>query len=173
MLQSLMMNVSEKNGTVFGSGVEYYQQSNGGNGWDVANDIMGAAGIGLGVQEQLMEYAVRSRFKSDRTYSEFNKLRPTQQAWRYSRVLGNEGKAVLKGLKVGGNIMAGVSTAYSVVDVGSYYYNGGTDWQVGAKAGLDIIMTGVGFLGPIGFVVSSTYFILDASTNSFGGFGEH
>lgn len=53
-----------------------------------------------------------------------------------------------------------------------YYYNGGTDWQVGTKATLDVIMTGVGFLGPIGFGISATYFILDVTSGGFGGFGE-
>jgi len=33
-------------------------------------------------------------------------------------------------------------------------------------------MTGVGFLGPVGFGISAGYFILDAATGSFGGFGE-
>lgn len=49
---------------------------------------------------------------------------------------------------------------------GSYYYNDGTDWQVGAKAGLDVTMTVVGFLGPVGFGISATYFLLD-TTGSF------
>ena len=69
--------------------------------------------------------------------------------------------------------MAGASTAYSIVDASSYYLNGGTDWKVGVKAGLNIFMTGVVFLGPIGSLTSSAYFILDASTNGFGGFGDH
>jgi hypothetical protein len=29
-------------------------------------------------------------------------------------------------------------------------------------------MTGVGFLGPIGFGISATYFILDTTTGGFG-----
>jgi hypothetical protein len=33
----------------------------------------------------------------------------------------------------------------------NYYVNGGTNSSVGIKAGIDIIMGGVGFLGPIGF----------------------
>ncbi|WP_041758403.1 hypothetical protein [Psychroflexus torquis] len=74
----------------------------------------------------------------------------------------------VKGLGVVG---AGISTTYSVANAGNYYYNGGTDWQVGTKASLDIIMTGVGFLGPIGLGVSATYFIIDAS-GGFRDFGK-
>jgi len=33
-------------------------------------------------------------------------------------------------------------------------------------------MTGVGFLGPIGFGISTTYFILNAATGGFGGYGK-
>lgn len=120
-----------------------------------------------------MDYAVRSSFKSARTWGEFNKLRPTQKAWRNMAILGKEGQAVLKTLKVAGATMATVSTVYSIADAGSYYYHGGTDWKVGAKSGLDIIMTGVGFLGPIGFGISSAYFLIGAATDGFGGFGKH
>ncbi len=33
---------------------------------------------------------------------------------------------------------------------------------------MDLVMTGVGFLGLIGFGISATYFILDAATGHFG-----
>ena len=54
----------------------------------------------------------------------------------------------------------------------SYLKQYGYDWNVTAKVGLDLIMTGVGFLGLIGLAISSTYFILDISTDGFGGFGK-
>ena len=38
--------------------------------------------------------------------------------------------------------------------------------------GLDKAMTGIGFLSPVGFAISSTYFIIDVSTSGFGGFGK-
>lgn len=143
------------------------------SGWDKANLLFGATGTGLGLQGELMDYAVRSSFKSARTWSEFNNLRPTQQTWRQAAILGKEGQMVLKFIK-GANLgFSAVTSAYSAIDAGSYYYNGGTDWQVGTKATLDIIMTGVGFLGPFGFGISATYFILSTTTNNFGGFGNH
>jgi hypothetical protein len=32
-------------------------------------------------------------------------------------------------------------------------------------------MTGVSFLGPVGLGISATYFVVDAATRGFGGFG--
>jgi len=133
---------------------------------------IGAFNAANGLKSELLDYAVRSNFKSARTWSEFNDLRSTQQAWRTVNTLGESGATYLKFVKGLGYIGAGLTSAYSVTNAGMYYYNGGTDWQVGAKATLDIIMTGVGFLGPIGFGISATYFILDATTGGFGGFGK-
>ncbi len=88
-----------------------------------------------------------------------------------SASLGKTGAQYLKYAKGLGYVGAGLSTTYTVANAGTYYYNGGTDWQVGTKATLDVIMTGVGFLGPIGFGISATYFIVDAA-GGFGDFGE-
>ena len=85
-----------------------------------------------------------------------------------SASLDKTGTKYLKFTKGLGYVGAGLSTTYSVANAGIYYFNGGTDWQVGAKATLDVIMTGVGFLGPIGLGISATYFIIDTS----GGFGK-
>jgi hypothetical protein len=63
-----------------------------------------------------------------------------------------------------------LTTAYTVGNTYIYFNNAGTDWQVYGKAGLDVIMTGVGFLVPIGFGISATYFILDNPTGNFWGF---
>ena len=43
---------------------------------------------------------------------------------------------------------------------------------MGIKASVDIIMGVVGFLGLIGFGVSATYFLQDAATGGFGGYGD-
>ncbi len=88
-----------------------------------------------------------------------------------SAPLGKAGAQYLKYAKGLGYVGAGLSTTYTIANAGTYYYNGGTDWQVGAKATLDVIMTGVGFLGPIGLGISATYFIIDAA-GGFGDFGE-
>ncbi|MBA4303662.1 MAG: hypothetical protein C0424_05500 [Sphingobacteriaceae bacterium] len=141
-------------------------------GWvsDVITGL-GAFGLGNGAKTELLDYAVRSNFKSAQTWGQFNKLRSTQQAWRTVNTLGKTGATYLKYAKGLGVVGAGVSTAYSIANAGMYYYNGGSDWQVGAKSTLDVIMTGAAFLGPIGFGISATYFILDASTGGFRGFG--
>jgi len=59
----------------------------------------------------------------------------------------------------------------SLNDAYNYYSNGGQGSEVGIKTTLDIVMTGVGFLGPVGFGVSATYFIIDYATDGFGGYG--
>ncbi len=127
--------------------------------------------VGNGAKTELLDYAVRTNYKSARTASQFNKLRPTQQVWRTTNTLGKTGAQYLKYAKGLGYVGAGLTTTYSAYNAGSYYYNGGTDWQVGTKATLDVIMTGVGFFGPIGFGISATYFIVDAA-GGFGDFGE-
>ena len=136
------------------------------------NTGIGAFNLSNGLKTEFMEYAVRSNYKSARTWSEFNKLRTTQQAWRTTNTLGKTGASFLKGIKGLGYVGAGLTTTYSVANAGVYYYNGGVDWKVGTKATLDVIMTGVGFFGPIGFGISATYFMLDLTTGGFGGFGE-
>lgn len=142
-------------------------------GW--ASDVntgINAFGVANSAKTELIDYAVRSNYKSARTWSEFNNLRSSQQAWRTTNTLGKTGAIYLKYAKGLGYVGAGLTTTYSAANAGMYYYNGGTDWQVGTKATLDVIMTGVGFLGPIGFGVSASYFILDATTGGFGGFGQ-
>jgi hypothetical protein len=85
---------------------------------------------------------------------------------------GNAGARYVKYVKGLGYVGAGLTTTYTIGTTGVYYYNGGTDWQVGAKATLDVVMTGAAFFWPIGTAVSGAYFILDVSTGGFGGFGE-
>nr|HQI60474.1 hypothetical protein [Tenuifilaceae bacterium] len=141
-------------------------------GWaSDANTGVNAFLVGNGAKTELLDYAVRTNYKSARKSSQFNKLRPTQQAWRTTNTLGKTGSQYLKYVKGLGYVGAGLTTTYSAVNAGSYYYNGGTDWQVGAKATLDVIMTGVGFLGPIGFGISAIYFVVDVA-GGFGDFGE-
>jgi hypothetical protein len=170
---SVLAKQREKNNTAFLQVVYRNAQSGGGApGWmgDV-NSGVGAFGLANGAKTELIDYAIRSNYKSAQTWGEFNKLRPTQQAWRTTNTLGKTGATYLKYAKGLGVVGAGVSTAYSITNAGMYYYNGGSDWQVGAKSTLDVIMTGAAFFGPIGFGISATYFILDASTGGFGGFG--
>jgi len=149
------------------------QGQGGMNGWAAdVNTGIGAFNAANSLKTQLIEYAVRSNYKSASTWSEFNNLRSSQQTWRTTNTLGKTGASYLKYVKGLGYIGAGLTTAYSVTNTYNYYNSGGTDWSVYTKSGLDVIMTGVAFLGPIGFGISATYFILDTSTGSFGGFGQ-
>ena len=71
-----------------------------------------------------MEYSVRTNFKSARTWSQFNKLRPSQQQWRSINTLGKDGAKALKFLKNAGNVATVIITAYSTVNTFNYYNNG-------------------------------------------------
>jgi RHS repeat-associated protein len=159
----LLSMLSEALASVFSEdvGLSDMDQSGGGlPGWtgDV-NQAAGAFGIGNGVKDALIDGAVALE-RGTTKINNVSRLRVLGKTAGYSKYV--------KGLGVVG---AGISTTYSVANAGNYYYNGGTDWQVGTKASLDIIMTGVGFLGPIGLGVSATYFIIDAS-GGFGDFGK-
>lgn len=59
-----------------------------------------------------------------------------------------------------------------IANYGIYTITNGFDWIVTTKFGMDLIMTGIGFLGPVGLLVSTSYFILDVTTDGFGGFGK-
>lgn len=75
----------------------------------------------------------------------------------------------VKGL---GYVAGAASVGISFGRAANFYYNGGRGIGVGGKAILDGAMVVVGFLGPVGFVVSSVYFIADAASNGFGGWGD-
>jgi hypothetical protein len=86
--------------------------------------------------------------------------------------LGKTGAEFLNGTKMLGAGAAILSIGITLARAGGYYAHGGHGSAVAIKAGLDAVMTGVGFLGPIGFGISSAYFIIDAATNGFGGYGK-
>ncbi len=132
------------------------------NGFSMAN----------GFKTNLIDATVRYNYKSARSWIEFRKLRDTQKAFRYNQTLGKTGAMYLK-IASKTNTIVGVASASTSFCYGyAYYRNGGDDWQVYTKIGLDILMTGISFIGPVGFAISSTYFIFDVSTGGFGGFGK-
>lgn len=55
-------------------------QGNGGFDADRTNLGLGALSNSLGLQSVILDYGVRTNFKSARTISQFNNLRPRQQA---------------------------------------------------------------------------------------------
>jgi hypothetical protein len=108
-----------KGGTYNLSGIRQVMVSgkaNQGGDYDWLNttsDVFSALGIGGTPKTELIEYAVRSNYKSAQTRAEFSKLRPTQQAWRTTNTLGKTGAQYLKyskGLGVVGNVV-GVTSA--------------------------------------------------------------
>lgn len=131
-------------------GVGNAQASGGGTSsdlfWNSVNTGIGAFDVGQGVKAELIDYAAKSS--------------PAINDLKY-----------VKGIKALGYGTFGISSVITVGLAGNYYASGGTNSSVGIKASLDIIMGGVGFLGPIGFGVSAAYFLLDAG-GAFGGYGD-
>gem|GEM_PF-1699094 len=78
----------------------------------------------------------------------------------------------VKAVRVVGGVAFGASTVISAGLATNYYMNGGTDYSVGIKSIIDITMGVVGFMGPIGFCISATYFLIDAASGGFGGYGD-
>ena len=133
---------------------------------------LNAYGVANGAKTNLIEAAVRYKFSDNQMWHQFIWLDKAEQALRYEKALGKT-VDVYRKIASKTNVILGVaSVSISFYDGWAYYRNGGQDWQVYAKIGLDIAMTGIGFLGPVGFAISSTYFIIDISTRGFGGFGE-
>ena len=129
--------------------------------------------IAIGAKTNLIEAAVRYHFKSAHSFREFNHLRPKQIEFRYNKALGKAGLKYLRGYEKLGKGISAVSATMETVNFISYSVNNGLYWDVAAKYSLDMTMTLIGtFGGPVGFVVSTTYFILDVSTDGFGGFGK-
>ncbi len=135
------------------------------------NGLNGFA-VSMGTQYHLIEFAARSHNKSVLSYREFRNLSEPEMTRLYNQSIGESGKVLKSVSKWAGNGAAVFSMIGESVNYYNYTTTYGFDWKVTAKYGLDMIMTGVGFFGPVGFTVSSMYFILDVSTGGFGGFGK-
>jgi RHS repeat-associated protein len=134
-------------------------------------DAFGALNsIGINIAHDYV--ATSGYFKSATTWQKFDKLASNQQNYRATRVFGKNGARILRNVKGLGVAAAVATTAYSLTKTGVYLYNGGNDNRVLIKTGLDLTMTVVGFCGPIGFGISTAYFILDTATDGFGGYGK-
>ncbi len=129
-------------------------------------------GVGNGAKTEIIDYAVRSNYKTARTWNEFRNLRPTQKAWRQVNTLGMTGTKYLKASKLAGKACVLLSTGVEVSQLYNYYESGGLDANVYAKSTLDIAMGVVGLCGPIGFGISLTYFVIDLTTDGFNGWGK-
>ena len=98
--------VSSTNNQIAGGGVHWSfididanASSSGGGALGWASDAsigVNAFMVGNGAKTELLDYAVRTNYKSARTASQFNKLRPSQQAWRTTNTLGKTGAQYLK-----------------------------------------------------------------------------
>lgn len=127
------------------------------------NAANGTLSFTSGMQQTLLERTVRTSFKTARTYSEFGKLRATQQVWRTNTAIGKEGAQYLKTMKGVGKVCFGVTAVSSALYAYDAYDNNRSDQtQRYIKAGLDVTMGAIGLWGgPIGWGVSGMYFLVD------------
>ena len=134
---------------------------NGLNGFSLAN----------GAKTNLFDAVVRYNFSDSQKWYQFRKLGDERKI-RIEKTLGRVGSKYLKMSKMLGGAASVTSTVIEITNYGIYTTTNGFDWMVTTKFGMDLIMTGVGLLGPVGLIVSTSYFILDVTTDGFGGFGK-
>lgn len=142
----------------FKGDASYKQQQNGGrSGFENTNLILGGLGNSLGAQYAIMEYGVRTNFKSARTISQFNNLSPTEQSRRMMATYGNDGRTLMKGMN---NFGRGLGYAQGLVIAGDILVN----QQIKASHILDGIITGASFIPGWGWAIGGTYFLADLIT---------
>jgi hypothetical protein len=73
--------------------------------------------LGASVKEELLEWAVRSSYKSNATREGWEALRATQKAWRVTNTLGKTGAKYLKFVKGLGYLGAGIGVASAGVQL--------------------------------------------------------
>jgi len=167
-LHELEELVIEVNGNSNGAGGSSSGEGEGVD-WVQVNDAAGAFGLGNGLKTELFDFAVRDSFGM--TAKQFKNLSNAAKAAKTTETLGGVGSKYLAGSKLLGKVAYGVTIYNSGVQTvgawsnsdGKIFTNDNNKWGVTAKAGLDVVMGYVGFLGPVGFGISATYFILDAT----------
>ena len=127
--------------------------------------------LSIGAKNNLFDAVVRYNFSDSQRWYQFRKLGKESKI-RIEKTLGRVGSKYLKMSKMLGGAASVTSTVIEITNYGIYTTTNGFDWMVTTKFGMDLIMTGIGFLGPVGLIVSTSYFILDVTTDGFGGFGK-
>ena len=129
--------------------------------------------LGNGLKTEILDASVRYNYKSNRTWYQWElKLSARQRNWRIVNTLGKEGATYLKASKNLGVVGAITTSLVTGMQLSGYYASGGRETEVYIKGALDVVMTGIGFIGPIGFGISMTYYILDLTTDGFFGWGK-
>ncbi len=167
------LSFSEWENTPSGDSADYYFASvSGGEASGLGSDYswaintqtgMEAFDVGNGVKGGLIDYAVPN--SAGKSISALKRA-------DYVATLSKTGANYVRAFKVAEGGTFGASTVISAGLATNYYMNGGTDYLVGIKSTIDIAMGVVRFLGPIGFGISATYFIIDAASDGFGGYDD-
>jgi RHS repeat-associated protein len=124
---------------------------------------MGGFNIGNSVKGGMIDYAIASSAGKS-----INSLKRAD----YVATLGKTGANYVRVFKVAGGVTFGASTLISAGLTYNYYSSGGTGSDVLVKSSIDVTMGIVGLFWPIGTGISATYFIIDAATGGFGGYGD-
>ena len=134
---------------------------------DKANIMAQSLGVPMGTITEGMEMAAKS-------YNNVPLLKVRSGLTQSQKItaISKEGLALSKMAKGLGIARAGISVGINSYQMINYKLQGGTDNNVYIKGTLDLVMTGVSFLGPIGLGIGVTYFIIDLATDSFGGWGK-
>ena len=122
--------------------------------------VIGVGGGGCNAVDRMVESGVQG--------IEFISINTDNQALARSKaqVRIQIGEKVTRGLGIAGAAASTFINGYQTYD---YYFNqGGKGWQVAAKSTGDLVMTVVGFCGPVGFCISVGYFVIDIATDGFG-----
>ena len=153
MLQSLMINVSEKNGTVYGSGVEYYAQSGVGlDGMDWLNIGIGAAGFYYDVKGNALHNELYWKGKTTGKIYTKNPFTSAKVGWKANSYKAT-GKA-FQGAKSLGTKLGIAGLALTGADM--IWGNGLTTSNV-----LDATFGIAGFIPGVGWMISGSYFLIN------------
>jgi len=129
---------------------------------DVVNTISGALGASISLSNGIIQ--AHSNVTAGNGFCSYQNT--------VTEILGSDvGKLYSVGSKVC-TALSVLSTTRSTINTLSYYNNGGNDWRVGCKYFIDTTFSVLGFFGPVGAALSIGYFVIDVSTNGFGGFGK-
>ncbi len=93
-----------------------YPQEGGGWSGDGLQTGLSAFASANTAKTGLLDYTVRTNYKSARSYSDFNKLRSTQKAWRTTNTLGKGGATYLNTFKIIGRATGIASAGLAIND---------------------------------------------------------
>src|SRR5690606_16239269 len=131
--------------------------SNGSINWDKINTAFGALGFANGLNTELLEHVVKTGSSQSGGRAELQTLGKT--GTRYLHAAKGFSRGIFAVTIANSGVQTWNAWAGSDMDV---FSNQNNKWGVTCRAMLDIGMGYAAFLGPTGFGITDSYFILDA-----------